>query len=183
MILHGPGVPGPAVERGLAFNNTNNTSGIHATTQNTGKVKHIGNDTGSDAIAAVSNKEKGSTQTKATLRSVIMSKYINYDGYNLHDDLAFKWHPGTSEVYHGDHGDYHDPAHEDEDSYVTEHGADIHGDRGWHAGHGENGYGYGINHHDGYDMNYGHGNYHGHGDYHGEGDHYGGEHHTHGHHQ
>ena len=190
MILHGPGIPGPAVERGLS---NYKSVGNNLKMDNAGRENDTVNHTGDAVNVTVNGKTAGLTETNATLRSMITSKYTNYNGYNLHDDLAFGWHPGTSEVHYGDHGDYHDHTHEDEDSYVVEHGADNHGDIGWHAGHGEHGYGYGENRHGGYDGDYGHRNYNGHGDYYGggnyhhgdgyHGDHYGGEHHDDGHHQ
>ena len=192
VILHGPGIPGPPVERSLG---TNKTTAQNVTIAGNKTENELGNHSGN--LVNISTIEKSSkfAQANASSRSTITSKFTNYNGHNLHDDLAFEWHPGTSEVNYGDHGDYHDHLHEDVDSYVVEHGADNHGDRGWHAGHGEHGYGYGTNHHDGYDMNYGHGHDYGHGDHYGGGHHYGGgdhyggedhhegEHHNDGHHQ
>ena len=59
------------------------------------------------SVANMTEKLSDVAQKKASLRSVITSKYADYNGYNLHDDLAFDWHPGTSGVYLGDQGDYH----------------------------------------------------------------------------
>lgn len=177
VILHGPGIPGPPVERTLNGNKTK---------ENNSKM----DDKNLNVVnTRTSDKAAKSKEIKATLRSrIISSKYTNYNGHNLHDDLAFGWHPGTSEVHFGDHGDYHDHSHEDDDSYVVEHGADIHGHQGWHAGHGENGYGYDTNHNDGFNMNYAHEYQPGNGDFYGGHDHYEDgrmQHHhdDHGHHQ
>ena len=123
------------------------------------KSKKADNHIGNYSASAVNVTEKPSdiAQTRASLRSIITSKYAHYNGYNLHDDLAFDWHPGTSEVYLGDQGDYH----------------------------GQGGYEPYI--HGGHDINYAHGNQNGDyyvGDHnHGEVGHSEGEHHNDHYHQ
>ena len=187
VVLNGPGIPGPAVDR---------RAKLSSTVSKTNQSQQAANRT--TTVTASVNKtlaEPNNSKTKPssmkptpTQRSTVASKYTNYDGHNLHDDLAFDWHPGISEVHYGDTGNYHNDEHEDIDSFVVQHGADIHGDRGWHAGHGENGYGYDtVRNHDNHGVievqqgGYGHGDLYGgenhHGGNSGHGGHYGGESH------
>ena len=193
MILHGPGIPGPAVARREELANSTlqsdgKDSPVITAANEANSSTAVQNKTVPIKSSVVTGPKKiGNTiKAKPTVRSTIASKYANYNGYNLHDDLAFEWVPGTAEVFRGDHGDYHnnEDGYHDDDSHVHEHSSDNHGDRGWHAGHGERGYGYEESRsHHGERMGHGH-----HGDHYGgegtgyehHGDHYGGEeHHSH----
>lgn len=177
MILHGPGIPGPAVARREELANStsrDNEKGSPVITAANGTDSRTAmqNETASVKSSVVTGPKQiantiiaNAIIAKPTARSTIISKYANYNGYNLHDDLAFEWVPGTAEVFRGDHGDYHnnENGYHDDDSHVHEHSSDNHGDRGWHAGHGERGYGYGESRsHHGEEMGHGrHGDHHG----------------------